>query len=107
MFLRKYFLKHIRIYEEAQWKAQMAKKPKLRTYVQLKNRLKIEKYLFTPGYYKGKSLMFQLRSGTNSLEIERGRYLHLAADVRYCTQCDSGDVEMKFTFFVNVPNMII
>ena len=39
-----------------------------------KTSLKLENYLLTPGYFKKRSLMTDLRTGTNKLQIELGRW---------------------------------
>ena len=96
--LESILFKKILLFEEEQWKLQMAKKPKLRTYRLFKNKLRFEKYLTTAGFIKGKSLMFQLRSGTNKLEIERGRYLQLKPEERICNQCNLDVVEDEYHF---------
>ena len=59
--------------EEKLWKEEVKKKPKLRTYLLLKTKLSFEPYL-TCGESLRRSLMTQLRVGTNTLNIERGRW---------------------------------
>ena len=56
--------------EEKLWKEEVKKKPKLRTYLSLKTKLSFEPYL-TCGESLRRSLMTQLRVGTNILKIER------------------------------------
>ena len=56
--------------EEKLWKEEVKKKPKLRTYLVLKTKLSFEPYL-TCGESLRRSLMTQLRVGTNTLNIER------------------------------------
>ena len=68
-FWRGFIHNKIGNYEEQRWKAVMDKKPKLRTYVLLKTKLKLENYLSISNI-KGRKLMASLRSGTNMLEIE-------------------------------------
>ena len=54
--------------EEILWTHNMSKKPKLRTYIQLKHTLTYESYL-SIGNRKGRHYVARLRSGTNSLII--------------------------------------
>ena len=65
-----------RIHEEQRGTV-MDKKPKLRTYVLFKTKLKLENYLSISNI-KGRKLMASLRSGTNMLEIETGRWKRVA-----------------------------
>src|SRR5689334_7668464 len=59
--------------EVREWKDRMNNKPKLRTYVRLKEKLKFENYLKTNDR-KGREIQTRLRGGTNELRIETGRY---------------------------------
>ena len=77
--------------------------PKLRTYRLFNVNLKLEKYLLTYGYYKNRSLMTSIRTGTNELMIERGRWLQLPVGDRTCVQCSMNQVENKIHFLVICP----
>jgi len=70
----------------------MEKKPKLRTYRTFKTKLKLEKYLDVSNV-KGRKLLTSLRSGSNTLEIEKGRWRKIDKDQRFCLQCDTKRVE--------------
>jgi len=73
-FIKIYMTKIIFSYEEDKWRDELVKKSKLRTYIRFKKKLILEKYLLTRGYFTGRSLMTQVRTGTNKLEIEMGRH---------------------------------
>ena len=76
---------------------EVGKKSKLRTYRIFKNpRLRPEKYLLTARYYWGRTLMTDLRIGTNRLEIERGRWEKKKAEDRLCRQCSLNEVEDEY-----------
>src|SRR5258708_38722105 len=70
---RKYFSKIIFQWEEKQWKERMWKKAKLRSYRYFKSHLRLEKYLSTSTYFRGRVLMTAIRSGSNQLCIDVGR----------------------------------
>ena len=90
--------------EEKKWWAEVKSQPKLRTYVKFKNQgLRVEKYLYTQGYYYGRSLMAGIRIGTNKLEVEMGRREGKHVDLRLCKQCNSNQVEDEFHFITQCP----
>ena len=66
-------------------------KPKLRTYIKHKKTIEFEEYL-TNEDQKGMKLLAKLRSGTNSLRIETGRYDGRQISDRICKTC-WGDLE--------------
>ena len=78
--------------EEKLWKEEVKKKPKLRTYLLLKTKLSFEPYL-TCGESLRRSLMTQLRVGTNILKIERGRWEKKTVEERICYVCSTNQVE--------------
>ena len=103
-YWKTYVKKVIHQVEENKWRAGMEDKiritkeakmmrSKLRTYRTFKTKLRLENYLLITGSYRGRMLMTTLRSGTNALEIEKGRYNHLDECDRLCKQCDSKVVE--------------
>ena len=102
-FLRNYFNKKILMYEEKNWKLAMNKKSKLRTYRTLKNNLKLEKYLLATNYYRGRAHMTDLRTGTNRLAIETGRWERKSEDLRICTHCSLNQVENEEHFVITCP----
>ena len=84
--------------EEKEWKERMNTKPKLRTYITLKQKLNFEPYL-THDDPRAREIMTRLRGGTNELRIETGRYPNtnrdrrLDIEQRVCLLCMSGEVE--------------
>jgi hypothetical protein len=101
-FWKNYLRKTILNYEEKNWLAVInngTEYPKLRTYCSFKTRLHIEAYLFSSNAY-GRSIHTSLRSGTNKLAIETGRWKHLAVRDRLCMQCDRKVVETELHFVV-------
>ena len=74
---------------------------KLRTYVTFKNTLCLEKYLLVDSDAKGRSYHTSLRTGTNSLEIEKGRHLGIDKKFRFCKKCETKQVEDEFHFVIH------
>ena len=86
--------------EEENWKKEVSKKPKLRTYMKLKTKLKREEYLMEDEV-KMRRRLTQLRGGTNELRIEEGRWRKEKIEERVCLMCGSGSVEDE-TLYVGV-----
>ena len=59
--------------DEDEWREQMKKKSKLRTYIKLKSKLVLEKYVIESDREKRRQLTM-IRGGTNKLRIETGRW---------------------------------
>ena len=59
--------------EQKEWRERAQSKPKLRTYIKYKTILKEEDYLKNEDAI-GRRMMARIRSGTNNLRIETGRY---------------------------------
>ena len=78
--------------EEEQWKEEIVQRPKLRTYVKLKEKLEMEKYLKSRDRY-GVPEITKFRGWTNRLRIEKGRYEKIPAELRICEFCERGEVE--------------
>ena len=84
----------------------MQHKPKLRTYRQLKTRLRFEQYLTTKDREE-REVMTRLRGGTNELRIETGRYAitnrdrPLELDERRCLICMNGEIEDETHFLLD------
>jgi hypothetical protein len=74
---------------------------KLRTYVTFKKNLRLEKYLLVDLSYVGRSYHTSLRSGSNLLEIDRGRLKGVHREIRFCMQCDAKVVETEKHFLVD------
>jgi len=102
-FWKRFITKVIMDYEEKNWLTlinDFNKYPKLRTYCLFKKKLKLEPYLLTQENYLGRKILTSLRSGTNALMIERGRWLGLDEKERFCLQCDSRIPETEKHFLI-------
>ena len=90
-------------HEESEWKERMQKKPKLRSYRYFKTELKLENYLSTSTFFRGRVLMTAIRSGTNKLRIDVGRREKKQEILRVCEQCDLGHVENEVHLVILCP----
>ena len=81
--------------EEKRWRDSMGRKSKLRTYRTVKDKLIFEPYLNFDSRHV-RILLTRLRSGTNSLRIERGRYENEAVEDRLCHWCNKVEDEIYF-----------
>jgi len=88
--------------EEEVWQKVCAKKRKLRTYVTFKNKLALEKYLLSEKEKQGRYLLTRLRTGTNKLRIETGRWKRPveAEHQRICLHCGNGEIENELHFLL-------
>ena len=86
------------------WKNDITVKPKLRTYVKIKNNCLAENYLDLNITRHRRSLIAQIRLGILPLEIEVGRFRGIAVDQRLCKCCNNNVTEMNFILFVYVHN---
>jgi hypothetical protein len=88
--------------EKKEWIEEMEKKPKLRTYRTFKSILELEPYLVSEDNIAGRKLLTALRSGTNSLRIETGRWKKPKEPEteRLCMACMNGDIEDERHFLV-------
>ena len=68
--------------EEKQWREEMKKKPKLRTYRKFKHTLEREPYLEIMNK-RGITELVRLRGGANRLRIEKGRFVKLPLEEEY------------------------
>ena len=102
-FWKRYIKKVIHNYEEKQWRNGIEKKAKLRTFRLFKTSLSLSPYLLTTGSYRGRMLMTTLRTGTNTLRIETGRWEHLEEKQRICDQCDLKSVENELHMITQCP----
>jgi len=96
---RKVVISKIALREQNLWLAEVLTKPKLRTYRLLKDKLRFEPYLLH-GSSLARSVMFSLRSGSNRLRIETGRWKRPQERVeeRVCVLCESKEVEDEIHF---------
>jgi hypothetical protein len=86
--------------EEKQWLDKIREKPKLRTYIKLKSKLEQEKYLLLRDR-KGVPELTKLRSGTNRLRIEKGRWAKLKPEERTCVFCETDAIEDEAHFMLD------
>jgi len=88
--------------EQARWEKEILSKPKLRTYTKIKTKLKLEPYLLH-GSSPARSILFSLRSGSNRLRIETGRWKkpYENAEDRLCILCGSKEIEDEIHFVVS------
>lgn len=89
----------IKINEESEWREEMKKKSKLRTYRKLKNSLELEPYILQFDRERRRHLTM-LRGGTNKLRIERGRWRGENEYERVCNVCITQEVEDEKHFIL-------
>ncbi len=87
--------------EEKGWLVAMSKQPKLRTYVKFKKKLELEKYLVSNKQKPTINLLTRIRTGTNKLRIETGRWTKEEEVDRKCRTCFSGEIEDETHFLLN------
>ena len=87
--------KKIQDSEETEWREEVLQQPKLRTYRTLKVKLQLEPYLLSETNKKGRYLLTSLRTGSNRLRIEAGRWKKPKEPLerRLCMSCMSGEIE--------------
>ncbi len=81
-----------------QWLDEITKKPKLRTYVTVKNSYEVEPYALSFMNRKHRSYLAQYRCGILPLSIEAGRWGIIPLEHRICKMCYSLVVEDEFHF---------
>lgn len=88
--------------EEEEWRKMASRKKKLRTYITFKKKLELESYLLSEQDKFGRYLLTSLRSGTNKLRIETGRWKRPIEKEheRLCLQCHNGEVEDEKHFLL-------
>jgi hypothetical protein len=89
--------------EEKRWRDAMGRKSKLRTYRTVKDKLVFEPYLNFDSR-RTRTLLTRLRSGTNFLRIEKGRYENEAVEDRVCYWCDKVEDERHFLMECDLYN---
>ena len=62
-------------------------KPKLRTYVQIKESYNVENYIILNMSRQERSILAQLRCGVLPLHIEIGRFRNIPREKRTCSMC--------------------
>lgn len=83
------------------WLNECYSKPKLRTYVLMKNTFEVEPYVLLDLSRSLRSYVAKIRTGTLQLMIETGRYRSLQIDERTCILCQNGEVETECHFLFN------
>ena len=93
---------------QEQWSNEMHNKPKLRTYVQIKDIFEPEPYVLSNISRQRRSLLAQIRLGILPIKIETGRFRSLPVEQRLCELCEMHKVENEMHFFdVNVHCIMI
>ena len=69
------------------WSASMSNMPKLRTLVLFKSNLSVENYLLLHIPRRLRVALAKFRVGNHDLEIEKGRYVKVPVDERFCKLC--------------------
>ena len=85
------------------WRKEASKKPKLRTYVTLKDNIEVEPYIKYGNNRQTRSLMAQIRCGILPIRIETGRFCNLPVEHRLCEICNQNKVEDEFHFLMECP----
>jgi hypothetical protein len=101
-FWKIYLTKVIHKHEERDWIERLRKLPKLRTLRYFKKSLRLEKYLSSSNS-RGRMLMASIRTGTNKLLIERGRWCKKKVMDRTCNNCNLNQVENEVHFLILCP----
>ncbi len=78
-----------------EWKNDVCKKPKLRTYLTFKDNFEVEPYVKSFLNRKCRSYLAQYRCGILPIEIETGRWINKPLDSRVCLVCNTGCVESE------------
>ena len=106
-FFEKFVRSKIQEQQEKSWWVTMTSgdlsRKKIRTYVTFKRVFRLEKYLLVNSDARGRAYYTSLRSGTNCLEIEKGRHLGISRDLRLCKSCDTKAVEDEIHFLMHCP----
>ena len=78
-------------------------KPKLRSYITFKKALVLESYLQSEYDRRGRVIMTAIRTGSNKLRIETGRWEGEREKDRVCNVCLSEEVENEKHFLLACP----
>ena len=88
---------------QEQWSNEMHNKPKLRTYVQIKDIFEPEPYVLSNICRQRGSLLTQIRLGILPIKIETGRFMSLPVQQRLCELCEMHKVENEIHFLCECP----
>ena len=85
------------------WSEDIYHKPKLRTYVRIKESFDVENYVLSFISRRQRSIVAQLRCGILPLAIETGRWYGIDHEMRICKLCNNGSIENEehFVFLCN------
>ena len=86
-----------------QWSNEVHNKPKLRTYVQIKDTFEPEPYVLSNINRQRRSLLTQIRLGILPVKIETGRFRSLSLDQMICELCEMQKVENEIHFIFECP----
>ena len=94
-----------KLYEimELEWRKDVIKKPKLRTYVTFKDSFATEDYVRSNISRSARSLLAQFRIGILPIKVETGRFKNLAVSERICEVCSLNMVEDEKHFLCVCP----
>ncbi len=81
-----------------EWKKEVVKKPKLRTYCLFKDNVDTEDYVSKINHRYERSLFSQFRHGILPLKIETGRFQKLSVEARCCEYCTDNAIEDEMHF---------
>ena len=87
----------------ADWQRLLKTKPKLRTFVQIKNHYACEKYVMINLERNQRSVLAQLRFSILPLKLETGRFTGTKPEERFCDICNSEAVEDECHFLFHCP----
>lgn len=99
---------YVRENMKSEWRQQVASKPKLRLYKEIKVSPVVSSYVAANIPKCHRSKVAQLMTGSLKLGVETGRYVNAMLDDRVCELCDSGEVEDEkhFLFHCQSLNLI-
>ena len=85
------------------WGRECQTKPKLRTYITIKEEYGCENYVKMDLTRQQRSLLAQLRCGILPIALETGRFTNTAVEDRLCKMCTSNSVENELHFTLICP----
>ena len=86
-----------------EWRENIMTKPKLRTYVKIKESYNVENYIILNMSRQERSILAQLRCGVLPLHIETGRFCNIPREKRTCNMCNDNHVEDELHFILQCP----
>ena len=99
----KYIYKRVQQVEQKEWLRRINEKPKLRAYATFKTKLELESYLISESNKAARYLLTSIRTGSNKLRIETGRWKKPKEKIeeRTCISCRSNQVEDEKHFILD------